>query len=43
MDAAQNPHQRRFAGAVLTDQGVDFARHRIEIDMVERARRTGNS
>ena len=37
--AAQNPRQRRFAGAVLADQGVDLARHHVEIDTIERARR----
>ena len=39
MHAAENADQRRFAGAVLADQRVDFARHHVEIDAVERARR----
>ena len=39
MHAAEDPHQRRLAGAVFADQRMNFARHRLEIDAVERARR----
>ena len=37
--AAENPHQRRLARAVLADQRVDFAGHDVELDLVESARR----
>ena len=37
--AAEDADQRRFSGAVLADQRVDFARHHVEIDVVQRARR----
>ena len=39
MDAAQDADQRRFAGAVLPDDGVDFAQRHVEVDAVERHRR----
>ena len=39
MDTRQNSDQRRFPGAVLTDDGVDLADADIEVDIVERQRR----
>ena len=36
IDAAQHLHQRRFAGAVFADDGVDLARADIQIDIVQR-------
>ena len=38
MDAAEDADQRRFAGAVLADDGVDLAEADVEIDAVERDR-----
>jgi len=38
MHAAQNPDQRRLAGAILPDDGVDLAEAHIEIDAVESER-----
>src|SRR6185295_8915240 len=39
MDATQDADQRGFAGAVLADDGVDFAKRHSEVDAVERDRR----
>ena len=36
VDAGENLHQRRFAGAVLAHQRVDFPRHELELDFVKR-------
>jgi hypothetical protein len=36
IDARENFHQRRLAGAVLAHQRVDFARHEFELDLVQR-------
>ena len=38
-DAAENADQRGFAGAVLADDGMDFAGADVEVDAVERDRR----
>ena len=38
-DAAQDAHQRRFAGAILTDKRVNPARHHLETDAIKRRRR----
>jgi hypothetical protein len=35
VDAHQDVHQRRLAGAVLADEGVNLAREDIEVDAVE--------
>ena len=37
--AAQDADERRFAGAVLADDGMDFAERDVEVDIVERDRR----
>ena len=37
--AAEDAHQRRFAGAVLADQRMDFAGQHLEIDAIERCGR----
>ena len=34
VQAVQHRHQRRFAGAVLTEQRMDLARHHVEVDPV---------
>ena len=34
----ENPDERGFAGAVLTDEGVDFARHDCQVNTVQRKR-----
>ena len=34
----ENFDERRLAGAVLTDEGVDFARHDRQVDTVQRER-----
>src|SRR5262245_1135508 len=38
--APEDAHQSRFAGAVLADQRVNFARADIKVDAVQRAGRT---
>ncbi len=39
MHAAEDADQRRLAGAVLADDGVDLAERHVEVDAVERERR----
>jgi hypothetical protein len=34
--AREDVHQRRFPGAVLTDQGVDLVVHDDQVDFLER-------
>jgi hypothetical protein len=34
VEPGQDAHQRRFAGPVLSDQGMDFAPGRLEIDVI---------
>ena len=38
MRPAEDLHQRALAGAVLADQGADFARVNLQRDAVERPR-----
>ena len=38
IEAGENFDQRRLAGAVLTDKGVDFARHDRQVDAIQRER-----
>ena len=40
VEASQDAHQRRLAGAVLSDQGVDFTPGRLEIDTIIRHHRS---
>ena len=37
VDAGEDLHQRRFAGAVLADEAEDFARADVQADVVQRA------
>ena len=40
MHAAENVHQSRFAGAILTDKRMHLARRHVEMDVVEPADET---
>ena len=40
VEAGEDAHQRRLAGAVLAEQGVDLARPQHEVDVVRAPRRT---
>jgi hypothetical protein len=38
MHAGEDPHQRRLAGSVLADKGVQFTKQYVEIHTIERPR-----